>query len=304
MKSRTLWILGICLVVLGIGYLLGRNYLGLKWQPRSQTVEPYAQLAIDEVSRLEIHRKDTLYVFEREGGQWKMTEPIVATSDEEALQNLLTALQTISMGDVISTRPEKYETFEVDTTSGIQVRAYIVQDHPVVDLIVGKGAMAAGQMYTRFPPDPKVYLVKGISRPMLDRDRDRWRNRYIMKVDMELIGKVRAYDGTKLLWELDNVDGTWMIDTLEADQALVRNMITSLARLRASDFQEEDEPFVPQSSLEVTFYDGSVDTIFVGKGKDKRYPVRRTGDGTTYILVEWMVDRILKDKNDLLPPED
>ena len=125
-----------------------------------------------------------------------------------------------------------------------------------------------------------------------------------MKADMELIEKVRAYDGTKLLWELGNVDGTWMIDTLEADQALVRNMITSLARLRASDFQEEDEPFVPQSSLEVTFSDGSVDTIFVGKGKDKRYPVRRIGDGTTYILVEWMVDRILKDKNDLLPPED
>lgn len=160
----------IILFLLAAIYLL--TQLG---QSRYTTsVEAVFDLEKDDVGRIvmvvddevaELVRRDSLWVLagyeDREVRQWRLT-------------SFFTNVLTVHRESVISSNPEKWSTYGVDSTAGRQVEVYDLSGDLAGRLVVGRSATNYQTNYIRLPDEQEVYLTDKSIYHFLSADSGYW----------------------------------------------------------------------------------------------------------------------------------
>lgn len=292
MRSKGVWVLVVVFVVL---VAVASLYTLRERRPKIRT--PYFSLEADSLLRVEIRKGDTTTVFERVGGQWELTKPLSYRADQDALTNLLKKLSEVELGEVISTNPDKFSTFQLDDSSGVLVMAYGRGEKPAISVILGKMSSDFQHCYLRFPRRNEVYIVGGVSRFMVDKKVDDWRDKTILSFDKEKVVEL-AYHYPKTEFSLMKEEGKWMLGKEEADSAKVTQVLALLSDLKADGFKDGGE-LTPQLTLVVKLEDATEEKLLIGEEDEKgKYLAKRGDADTVFWLYSWKVDRLKKERKD------
>lgn len=195
MKFKSLKLL---LSILGTLVIIALVYTLIQRSPKSKT--PFATT---EFNRIEIKAKDTLCIIEKIGESWRLVEPVEYPVDTGIFYPLLERLKELEIGEVCSKREAKHRDFEVDE-KGVEVKVHWARHSK--SFILGKMAGDFMHAYIRFPPDPETYLSKGLSKYLVDKHPDDWRDHTIFSFNPQNVKELHLGDK-----KLVRSDTLWML---------------------------------------------------------------------------------------------
>ncbi|MBI4723259.1 MAG: DUF4340 domain-containing protein [Candidatus Stahlbacteria bacterium] len=292
MKFKSLKVLLLIFILLAFGAGI---YIVVQNRPSSKT--PFAN---KELTKIEVEGRDTTCVFEKraEGGAtsggatsggatsgWKIVKPAEYAVDTVAFNGLLEALKSLEIGEAVSSRKEKQENLEVGE-NGIRIKVF--WDNKSKELIIGKMAGDFMHWYIRFPPKNEIYLSTGVSKYMVYRNTDDWRDHTILVFDTNKVAEMDLGEQ-----KIVRTDAGWTNADTIIEASKVNPILSMLGNFRADGFGKEE--FEPEFEVKIVFTDNTEKHIFIGdKGEGDKYPAKVEGNATIFLLYQWKVDKLKK----------
>jgi hypothetical protein len=198
----------------------------------------------DEIDELEIHRPDTPVVrlTKVSADEWRVAEPVDAPADLTTVNTALDKLDEMTMVRVAATNAANHERLEVTPETGIRV---IVRGggNELANLIFG----TYGNRATMIRPEgeDRVAAAEGSLKFAFNKEVKDWRNRRVVDVPPADVVAIH----------FQNEQGSWRFERGEGDEwaqaegeqeierfgsARVQSTVSSLARMRATDFAPEE----------------------------------------------------------------
>jgi Domain of unknown function (DUF4340) len=255
--------------------------------------------------------------FTKAGGNWKMTAPLAADAEDEALRELHDALARLRAEEIVTEKPADLKQYGLDNPDRYRV---FNGDKEVLSLLVGKREKVGepGKQTDGFRSYAK--LEKGD---------------LVVLLDMALTSKLAAEYRKRALWEqldvaqattieFDTPDGPgsfkltkgplgWM-DSLNPSDRIANESVTdfldAFAGLKAERFIEQEakdaklyglEP--PRKTITVTTQGNQKRTLFLGRVDEHKRVYAQPGDkGSTVVVVLSEADttKINKDRSGFL----
>jgi hypothetical protein len=196
----------------------------------------------DAIEALEITRAggETIRV-EREGDEWRLVAPLEAEVEESTVNAALDKLTTFEMTGHAATRAENHERLEVDAAHGVHVVAH-GESGVLANLFIG--AFRGGNTMVRIDGEDPVLAVRGSVKYAFDKELKEWRNRRIVNEDPAHVRAVAIDAGERHLRFERNAEDQWVEAAGQApierfSAAKVQSIVSTLARMRATDFAAE-----------------------------------------------------------------
>lgn len=284
-------------------------------QPKVTVTLP--KLKSDQVDELELSAPDKpkVHVVKKDGA-WRVTEPVDAKADENAVNTAITKLTELEVGGIAATLPKNHEKLEVDDKNGTHV---VAKGGGKVLLDAFIGAYKSGNSMLRLNGQDVVAAVRGSIRFAFNKEVKEWRDRQITEVPADTVQKITFKNGSGTLSFQREGDaftqvlskGEKKIDPLDANK--VKGIVGTASNLSASDFAAEGEApeqlgFTPDAAsvvLDVKNDQGESTIVYhVGAKKDQGYYLRKEGDDLTYVVSTWIGDRLLSNKESLTKKEE
>jgi len=312
--------LGIASVVLVV--LAGITFFQLNAR-RSEDVEQpkvtieLPKLKTDQIDELELTAPDKPKArLVKKDGAWRLVEPVDAKADENAVNTAITKLTELDMAGVAATLAKNHEKLEVDEKNATRV---IAKGGGKVLLDAFVGAYKSGSTMLRLNGQEPVAAVRGSIRFAFTKDTKDWRDRKINDIPPSTVQQITFVNGaTKLVFKRENDafvqvlgKGEKKIDPLDANK--VKGVVGTSANLSATDFAAPGETpeqlgFTAQSPsvvLDVKNEAGEESQVVyrIGGKKDESYYVRKDGDDVTYVVSQWIGERLLSTRESLTKKE-
>ena len=275
------------------------------------------------ISQIEIRRPDEepIRLVKREG-HWRIAAPVDAPAAESAMNNVLETLDELEVTGVASRNRAAHEQLEVDAAHGLRVTVRAGQE-TVIDFWLG--ALRGGRTMLRLEGQDQVLETRsgerGSYKFAFNKPARDWRDRTITTADAEQVREltVTNTNGTfhfrkgESAWEEVVAEGGTAIERFDAGR--VRSLVSSLARLTASDFAGPDvtaeQAGLGEGAASVTMVVGEGDSqqtlrLVVGGESDAerhdRY-ARLEGNDTIYVISRYLAERVLGDAASFQRPE-
>ena len=318
------------LAIASVGFivLLGITLWAVRGRDRYVESEavPTVDLEREAITQIEVARpNEDRVVLTKVGDQWRLTEPVEAEADTNALENALNRLTNLEFTGIVATRPENHGRLEVDEAQAVHV-VVKTGDEVAVELDVGK--FGDGNTMVRVDGAAEVLGLKGSARYVFDRALKSWRNRKVIDVpanDVQAIEFVSKQGKLRFTREGDEwVQERGQRRIKEFDPKTVAGLVSTAARLTATGFAAPgttanqaglDSPSAKVRMVVVdqneapTDADGGVaeptepkptETVVLEIGgnadKEQEFYVKRSGDETIYIVSKYLADRLRPDR--------
>lgn len=240
-RKKIIWLGGVLVALLGVALLTG------VFDGDVSTVEvPEVTIPADRIDGLRIERGEAPVALARQDGRWRLTEPVGADADSAEVARLLEQLGGLELASVVSTNPERYATYGVDSTAAALVVAHGGRERR---LVVSDRGPDYRSRYVRLDDDPRVFATAG---PLaVPSDVDRLRDRTVVRLRPSEVtaATVERPEGT---FEVRHDDGGWTLvqdgAATPADSAAVARWLGRFARLEASGFLDVPAATVRDSS--------------------------------------------------------
>jgi hypothetical protein len=232
--------------------------------------------------------------FAKPEGSWKLTQPIAAEADHDALEGFLNSLARLRADELIVEKPTADQLKEYGLEKPATRWQFISGDKTVLDLLVGVAEKGGTRRYAKMAGKDLVFLLDPkVSGQVLAE----YRPRAVFKeaIDPAQIEAVR-FGYRKDPFELKKVDGTWHVvgkpDLMVNDKA-VSDALSGLRDLKLERYVKDDgaqlklfELDPPELVLEVTTPSGK-QTLHIGglEGTSKRRYARVPVKGRTDVFV-------------------
>jgi hypothetical protein len=262
--------------------------------------------AVDQtkIDRIEVHRPgeegDTT-TLAKEGDHWKVVSPVHATADSRAIENALAKLGEISIMDEASRNKDVHESLGVDEGHALHLRAQ-QGNQTRLDLLIGQ--LKGGFTMVRIPGNDRTYRVAGAILQVFNKATKDWRDKVIFDTQGEDFDRLE-FNSPNGHWIFQRGEGDWSIaegpPIPNYDTHKVSSIVTSLAKLRAMDFEDHksaadagigpDAPFVRFTLKN----GGGTHTLRVGSSvpfnNTERFFVQREGVDQIYVVSKYLADR-------------
>jgi len=294
-KKQLIILLGALLVLIALGYLAGA------FERDFSTVNvPQLNISTSELDHLQLGLTDQTVVFEKKESLWQMTEPITSDVDSTVVARFVTSLVDMELESVVSTNPERYDRYGVDST-GTSVTASWSGNSRT--LFVGDRGPDYQSVYVRLDDDPRVFLTS--SSLTIHDQLDRWRDKvviilpYLNVVGASVISPESSY-------EVSIGPGGWQVNeggsTVAADSAAVVRWLQRFSPMRADGFVDDiPATFIEaQGTHKVTFRTtvGAAPTIsFMLEGTN--YAVSSSMDDVTFSILKSRINTFVPEVSTL-----
>jgi hypothetical protein len=212
---------------------------------------PRLTIEADDISRISIGGVEQPMSFELVNGSWQMVQPVSARADSSRLARLVDDVSSIVLETVVSTTPERYGRYGVDSTA----KTVRVEGDGLDELFfVGDSGPDFQTVFVRLDRDPRVFGSNG--RLTVDGDTDRWRDKTVVHVPITEVERV-SVSGARA-FEVTYSDG-WMLSedgaTVDADSSAVVRWLRRFSPLRADGFVTEvDSADAVVEAYEIVFW--------------------------------------------------
>ncbi len=333
--EQKLVISGVILLALLGGYYAVRSGKDKDAQAHAASAtKDLPKIAVDKdkgakVTKVVVKSKDhDEVVLEKKDGKWRLTKPIAAAASASGVESILTNLEKIELGTVISQNADAktFEKYELDDKNATHVQVFAGGDK-AFDVYFGKSG-TRGQT-ARLDGDANVYAAKGYSSYLYGKETKNWRDTDVVKfedanvVAVEIENKKGKLSFTKngdkwggAYYARDEKKGGLAEKASKwerFDEAKVKDMLTSFKNLKATDFaKDKDDTGIDKAVDEggvvrVKFKDGNGDfTVKIGKKQEgtNRFLQKEGGEGTIYVISSWTADWATADMEKFSKPEE
>lgn len=247
------------------------------------------------VDKIELKTQTTFIELEKRGTEWFVVQPIAYKADQANIERVIHQLKTMEIKTIISSKPEKHNVFQVDST-GLQVKVY-KQGTEKEAFVIGKMAESYSESYARKLHSNDVLLVEGAYSYMFNRPAKDWRDKTIFITPKENIKEIKyQYGDTTFTIALK--DSVWMIGTDKAQQSVIEGLISSLSNVQADDFIDSMLTPIPKISVAISY--GGTQIRFSFNKSTNKYVVQSSNSPQWFIMEQWRTNQILKRKKDLV----
>ena len=316
MKTKQLLILGGVFVVLALVVLLLENPFGQsEYEKKVQTAMPlFPNFDKEQVTGVEIIATGETTTLAKQDGKWVVTSLDSYPADAEGVEELLTKVSEFKNTQRVSSNPEKQMEFEVESTTGVEVKLMDANDTLLAHLFVGKTTPGFLSSYVRVADTNDVYVAQGYLKSVFDKGERTWKDRTIFDFNEGIVTQVNITSPEETVELRLDAEGTWQMLQPEASavkQAEVDSLLATFSQLDTDDFAEpkeltEYELASPHSSISATLNDGTTATLLIGKEEEGKLYVKRADGDTVFRLFKSNVDRLIKKaetlKEEAAPP--
>jgi len=287
-------------------------------QPKISGEIPSIELDKDAITTLEVTRPQKegkeRVVLANIDGAWRVIDPVDAAADQSNVESALNRLGDLRIARIVATRPENYARLQVDDTSAVQV---IVKagEETLVQLMVGK--YGDGMTMLRVDDRTEVFGASGSLRYAFDRELKSWRDRQVVSVDSADVQSIRFESANGTFHFQREGDGWVVLEGQEAlgdfDQKQVTSLLSTVARLTASDFAAEETSEAragltePKATVTMTLaQDPSEVVLELGDATDEagELYLRRKGALTIYVISQYLAERLQPDTTAFATPSE
>jgi hypothetical protein len=231
MKRSGYFVMGLVLAAMaGLYFLQGSE----EFEEATYTI-PTTQVTIDpaRIVRVDIARPDGFVRLERLRGEWKVTEPVFATVDQEHMLELQRGMGDFRLIGLVSTNPRKQRVLKVDEQgTGVVL---VSDDGRSLSLVVGKAAPTLGNAFVRPALSDTVYLAHGLTPAILNRELLDWRMRTVFRAPPESIHGITIATGSAR-HVLQKLNQGWASRTGPVPAELMHPTLEALADIKAQGF--------------------------------------------------------------------
>lgn len=273
---------------------------------------PLPALVRDRITSIEIRRPDQPVVrLEKRGNAFRLAAPVDFGADASNVSSLLDKLVELEFVSVASTNRASHAQLEVDDAHAIRVVAK-AGNETAIDFRIG--TYRGGNTMIRLEGQDRVFAVRGSIRYAFAREVREWRDRVIVDVapaDVQSISFAGANGAFAFQRDSEGsfVPASGQAPIARFQASKVDAIVTSLARLRATDFAADGEAAAanlaaPRGTVTLTVAssggeDGGTAapqtiTLLLGgsSASTNDVYVQRQGNPTIYVASSFVGDRM------------
>jgi hypothetical protein len=169
----------------------------------------------------------------KDGGTWKLTEPVSAAADESEIGGITNALATADVIRVVDPQPASLNDYGLSNPR-IQIDFKAAGDKDYKHLFVGEKTPTGSDLFARRNDEKAVFLISAFQETSLTKSTFDLRDKNILKVDRDKIDSVDLASGTQDL-TIAKDGGEWKLTrpiAVRADYGTVEGLIGKLQTAR------------------------------------------------------------------------
>ena len=268
---------------------------------------------LPDADTIKLEMGERKITFGKPEGTWKVTQPLSADADHDALEALFNSLARLRADELVTEKPsaEQLKTFGLDKP--VARWQFLSGDAVKLDLLVGQTAKGAPRRYARIEGNDLVFLLDPKLSEQLVAE---YRPRTVFKdnIDPAQIEAVK-FGYRKDAFELKKVDGAWQVvgkPDVKLDDKAVSDCLSALRDLKRERYVKDAGAQLklyglspPELALEVMTPSGK-HTLYLGgqegttKKRYARVPV--AGRDDVFLLDVTASTKLFKDLAALTKP--
>jgi len=205
----------------------------------------------EDVTRVELVRHDTSYVFVRSESGWEIKEPVGYKGDAVSIEGLVTAFKMAKNEGTVAENTDDPEKFGFGRDTA-KLSVYL-SDGGIYSVEVGGRNPSETYAYAKIPDSPALFLT---STPLYDRVNNplySFRDKTILDFDKSAVSEIRMFQkGARITLERAG-DTEWKltgpIDD-RADEHIVELMLNRLSTQKIQKFLNEQPPDLGKYALQ------------------------------------------------------
>ncbi|TFH64104.1 MAG: DUF4340 domain-containing protein [Candidatus Zixiibacteriota bacterium] len=270
-------------------------------------------LAVDSgmVNKISIRRLGTVVEFQKVGEDWNVGDRgKLYLTEKGAVQPLADLAHMMSVGEIISSNPDKQMLFQVDTITGNRVTFYR-DGNELASIIIGKAGADNQSTYVRKPESKDVYVAKGNFVRFLNRPASGYRDKTLLTIDTTQIATI-SFKSKDIDYRIGRQDSLWRIvpakgEPANANPQKMSNLLRQLAQIRWNNSPPPGDTarpnfLQPTVAVDISMLDGSTRSLrFVEQGasENKSYYIQSPSGDETFIVYEYVVTNLVKKPDEL-----
>ncbi len=269
---------------------------------------PVAAIGDGNIDTLEVTKDGKKTVIKKEGGKYRVVEPINYPAEEDGTKQAFEALEKAEFGTIVSDQKSRHDEFEVGDKSPRVVAKKGGQ--VLADLRIGK--VSPDHTLVRVEGKNEVWQMVGSQRWHFDKDLSGWRDKSIITFNSDDAERIQvvAADGSKIVVTRSpkgdaGVASPWKVAESSIkvdpfDPSVANDMLTALYAFKASDFADGAKPAdtgldKPTLTVTVGLKGGKSESVLVGKKKNEDdFYVKRGADPQVFLVKKYTLERINK----------
>jgi hypothetical protein len=292
MKKNTFILAGLLILLMAAAYLVTKKTGELSSNDEGSV--PMFRIDSASVDKIEIKSSGAAVTLEKRGIEWFVVQPLDAKASPSAVARLLQQVKAIESRSIVSSNPEKYSIFRVDT-SGAEIRLW-EQKNIAADFILGKMSPSYYRSYVRQAQSHDVVETDGIPNYIFERPVRDWREKTIVAALRANIRNV-AYRFGDTSFSLVLQDSLWTVGKKKAKQTIVEGIINTLSNFEADDFLDTTLP--QDAKLTAVLSYTGIQLRFVFDRSLKKYYVQSSHAPQWFVAEPWRVNPLLKREKEL-----
>ncbi len=247
-----------------------------------------------DVDLVTIVRSSDTAVLARSGDDWTVNGHKASLG---AVEELFEALADSIEAELIAISALSHKRMGVDSAAGKYLLFERDRD-TLAAVVFGKRGRAFNSSYVRRAGQDFVYQYTGSLTRLMDRTVDDWRDKHVVSVEPDSVGRVAVQRGGRS-YTLVRRGDTWRLDRgAQADSAAVRRMLAQYRSLEANGFataEQVDSADFEQPDYSVTLVGLQGDTLaaLLFDSTSAAFWVRAVSGGTVYRILRWKVNQMV-----------
>ena len=211
---------------------------GEEKQKKKEASEKVLAFQNDQITAITLSHPTGAIELEKSGGSWRIKAPLTVLPDAEAVERLLTSLQSMRISHELG-RQEELSPYNLGNPP-VSVQLTQKEGKPLPVLFVGDDSPTGGGAYARLGQDGQILVVSGTeavrSATLLS-----LRDKSFFKFDPAKLAGLTLHRGQDDV-ALQKQQGNWTLQSpvkAPAEDSTVSDLVYSLERLTVTEFVEE-----------------------------------------------------------------
>jgi len=242
-----------------------------------------------KVKEIELKKGEKKFYFQNKKNGWYMIKPIKWKAEENKINKLINKLKHTKLENPITDDKNKYKDYQV-TNSGDYIKIKGLSKE--IKVFIGKRGPRYSLIYVRIEGDNNIYLVDSSFANYISQKSDDFRDKTILKIDIEKIKKVRWKEEDKS-FSMEKKEDGWYVGKNKLENEKVRTYLATISLITAIGFPEQNK--LPEGAEEKGEIIITTDKDFILKLYKKGEKFYILQDNIAYIISKFKKEEIFKE---------